>query len=289
MFNQLLARVTHLDTMPRDRHEQKEELLCKLGRLFGPVQDLIARGPDATSDERTRVLARYSAEYEQLITTFREFSTSEPGHDYRAQYNQFHNAVYGFANQAATSPDQIDSFLNVAVATAKEALRSIPVSADSVIFETNTPFSTYCKLKTLCNLAQTRITFVDRFLDQSVFYRYLRDVGDDVVITLIGPRRALTDAFLDVSSLFAHERGSDKYRLVSVPYRGIHDRWLHVDNELYQLGNSTAHAAMLNDFTISHVDATPENLSRVTDKITSGTQQYGPTQTNHPNQASDLL
>ena len=275
--------------MSKDRHEEKEDLLYKLGRLFGPIQDLISRGPDATSDERTRVLARYSAEYEQLITAFRGFSTSEHGLNYLAQYNQFHNAVYGFANQAATNPGQIESFLDDAVAKAMEAVRSIPVSPDSVIFETNTPFSTYSKLKTLCNLAQMRITFVDRFLDQSVFYRYLRDIGDDVVVTLIAPRRAFTDAFLDVSRLFAHERRSDKYRLVSVPYRGIHDRWLNVDDQLYQMGNSTASAAMVNDFTISHVDATPENLSKVTDKITSGTQQYGPTQSNHPKQASDLL
>ena len=197
--------------------------------------------------------------------------------------------LYGFANQAATNPNGIEDFLDDAVAKAKDTLESIPVSADSVIFETNTPFTTYGKLKTLCNLAQIRITFVDRFLDQSVFYRYLRDIDDGAVVTLIVPRRAFTDAFLDVSRLFAHERGSAKYRLISVPYHDIHDRWLHVDDDLYQLGGSTAHAAMDNDFTISHVDPTPENVGKVTDKIASGIEQFGPTNTNHPNQVSDLL
>lgn len=236
--------------MPKNRHEEKEDLLYRLGRLFGPVQDLVARGHDATTDERTRVLARFSAQYKDLIDDFRTFSKSEPGHNYLAQYQQFNIAVAGFANQAANDPDGIDGFLNDAVAKAKDVLRSIPIPADSVIFETNTPFTTYAKLKTLCNLARSHITFVDRFLNQSIFYRYLRDIDDSVVVTLIGPRRAMTNDFLDVSRLYAQEHGPTMYRLISVPYHDIHDRWLHADDHLYHLGNSTAHAAMINDFTI---------------------------------------
>jgi len=275
--------------MPRHRNDEKEDLLFRLARLFGPVQDLVARGRDATTDERMRALARYSAEYDTLITDFRTFSTSEPGHNYLAQYQQFHNAVYGFAQSVATNPDQIEKFLDDAVAKAKDALKTIPVSGDSEIFETNTPFTTYGRLKTLCNLARSQITFVDRFLDQSVFYRYLRDIDSTVVVTLVGPRRAFTNEFLDVSHLFAREHGPAKYRLVSVPYNNIHDRWLYVDSHLYHLGNSSAHAAMINDFTISQVDPKPGNVYKVTEKISSGTVQFGPTNTNHPNQVSDLL
>lgn len=274
--------------MTFERLRQKEDLLYRLGQLFGPIEQLIARGDKATPEDRLRVLARYNAEHQTLITEFHAFSLGEPGHDYRDEYRNFHHALYSFPQRAAQSPEKLSELLNDTLSEAKDAIRSIPVHPESQILETRTPFSTFCKLKTVSNLTSSSIVFVDRFLHQSIFFRYLSDLQTDVVVTLVGPKRAMTDSFLDISRLFALERGPDKYHLISVPFHDIHDRWVQSDDELLQLGNSNAHAAMINDFTIARLDPTNENFQKIAEVISSGIEQFGSNQTEHPKTLSEL-
>ena len=275
--------------MASERLTQKEDLLYKLGLLFGPVVQLVERGNDASTDDRTRVLARYSAEHQALIADFQTFSKGEAGHDYRIEYHSFHNALYKFPKLAAQSPDMLPDLVNQTLSIAKDAIRSIPVYAESQIVDTQTPFSTYCKLKTFANLASSKLVFVDRFLHQSIFFRYLSDLQPNVVVTLVGPRRVMTNDFLDLSRMLALERGSTMYRLLSVPYRSIHDRWVRYDDEMLHLGNSTAQAAMINDFTIARLAPTQENFDRIESIIASATEQFGPTQLSHPQTRADLV
>jgi hypothetical protein len=99
----------------------------------------------------------------------------------------------------------------------------------------------------------------------------------------------MTDMFLDVSHVFAREVGPDRYTLVSVPYHDIHDRWFRADDTLLNFGNSSAHAAMINDFTITRIDSTVENIAVIDGVVNSGMEQFGPNQTTHPCKSTDLL
>jgi hypothetical protein len=249
--------------MTFERITKKEELLYKLGRLFGPLEQFVERGDDANNEERSRVLARYSAEYQTLIAEFRAFSLGEPGHDYREELRKFNNALYSFPTNATRTPEKLNESINEALSLAKDAIRGIPVHPGSQILETRTPFSTYCKLKAIANLAASTLIFVDRYLNKSIFYRYLSDLQPSAVVTLVCPKSIMTDSFLDISRLFALERGYDKYRLMSVPHQAIHDRWVQFDGELLQLGNSNAQAAMINDFTIARLDPSTENFNKI--------------------------
>lgn len=271
-----------------DRIREKEELLYKLGSLFGPVEALVAL-PFHSEELRARVMARYTSEHKKLIREFQAFSIGEPGHDYATQYNAFHNALYGLPQQVATSPEKLADFVQSALQSARTALRSIPVDVESQIFLSQTPFTTYCTLKAITGSANSRIVFVDRFLHTSVFYRYLSALQPNVNTTLVGPKRSMTDEFLDVSHVFAREVGPDLYSLVSVPYHDIHDRWFRGDDTLLHFGNSNAHAAMINDFTITRIDNTPENIAAIDTAIASGVQQFGPAQKTHPSTSADLI
>jgi hypothetical protein len=275
--------------MTIERITKKEELLYKLGRLFGPLEQFVARGDDANNEERSRVLARYTAEHQTLIEEFRDFSRGEPGHDYRAEFEKFYYALYLFPRHATQTPEKLSEFINEALSLAKDAIRGIPVYPESQILETRTPFSTYCKLKAIANLTASTLIFVDRYLHQSIFFRYLSDLQPSTVVTLVGPKRIMTDSFLDISRLFALERGPEKYRLMSVPSQNIHDRWVQFDSELLQLGNSTARAAMINDFTIARLDPSAENFNILRVIVNSAIEQFGPTNITHPQTSADLV
>ena len=171
-----------------DRIREKEELLYKLGALFGPVEALVAQ-PNHSEESRARVMARYTSEHNKVTQEFHTFSVGEPGHDYRTQYIEFHNALYGLPKQVAKSPDKLADFVQSALQAARAALRSIPVDVESQIFESQTPFTTYCKLKAITGSANSRIVFVDRFLHASVFYRYLSDLQPNVA-TILVPKQA---------------------------------------------------------------------------------------------------
>jgi hypothetical protein len=86
--------------------------------------------------------------------------------------------------------------------------------------------------------------------------------------------------FLDVSRLYAHERGPDLYRLVVQP--NLHDRWVTFDSKrIYGLGGSAKDAAIKDCFTLTTVEATDENLARTEQDTNSGTELFGPNTPTH--------
>jgi len=271
-----------------DRFREKEELTYKLGLLLSQVQALVEQ-PEHSEEERARVMAQFTEERTDLIQQFKSFSRGEPGFNYQEQYHSFHKALYRLPSDINRSPDKFAELVDAAVQDARTAIRSVPVQADSRIFISRTPFTTYCVLKGIASSATRSIVFVDRYLHVSVFFRYLSDLQPDVTITLVGPKRSMTDEFLDLSRVFAREMGSARYTLISVPYDDIHDRWFRADDTLLHFGNSNANAAMMNNFTISRIDNTPENNAVIDGVIASGTEQFSPNQTNHPQTKADLL
>ena len=86
--------------------------------------------------------------------------------------------------------------------------------------------------------------------------------------------------FMDVSRLFALERGPAHYRLVAHP--DFHDRWLRCDGQLYALGGSVKDAGMRSDFAIGRIDPMTENMKKDDDLVAAGCELFGPTNMTHP-------
>jgi hypothetical protein len=86
--------------------------------------------------------------------------------------------------------------------------------------------------------------------------------------------------FLDISRLFAQERGPSHYRLIVQP--NLHDRWIVFDEKrIYALGGSAKDAGDRDYFTITAVEASPENLVRIQTQINSGIEFFGPNVSQH--------
>ena len=91
----------------------------------------------------------------------------------------------------------------------------------SVILEAGSPFTAYCRINALCEAdASKEILWFDPFVSGNVFTRYLQDLQPGVQGTLVtsepGPSVGNRDKtrwanFLDISQLFAKERGDRRY------------------------------------------------------------------------------
>lgn len=271
-----------------NRKKQKEDLIYKLGLLLGPLQDFVDNPERYNPDSRSRTAAKYFADDPRFEMELREFCYSEPGHVYHREWRKLHNALHRLrcaVEEHLDEPEVLKDLMEEKRRLIRDELMSIPVPTDAQILEAYTPFSTYCCLKELCQTVSGELILVDRYLDSSVFYRYLRDVSTDVKVVLLtwpDTKRNVREfsEFMDISRLYAVERSHDKYRLVV--HEGFHDRWLCCDGQIYGLGGSFRDAGHKSDLTLTKVDPPDEGLKRIIQLISEGTELFGPSQNTHP-------
>ena len=274
------------------RQREKEQLFFELGLLFGPLLKMKEHPERYESDERARILARYFAEWDVFVNRVEKFTRGEPGCNYMTHYHRVHNLCYGIINHATNHPENTEGLLSLALQNSsniREVISSIPVPLESAIHEAVTPFSTCCFVRDLCLSAAKEIAWADRYMDCCLFHRFLRDIAAKVVITLVTwPENRLTGSrdrarfteFLDISRLFAAERGPDGYRLIA--NEDFHDRWLRCDEGMFVLGGSIKDLGREPTFTISRLDATVENKTTLDGVIAGGTVLFGPGVPKHP-------
>jgi len=272
-----------------DRLDAKLDMLLKLGRLFGPLERLIETPEDFDEQERAETLARYFAEYPKLNDECRAFSIGQTGHNYQIEFEKFFNALYGVANRLKNG-HALEDVVRENLKIARDAIQAIPVPRSSVILKAGTPFTAFCRLRSLCEAdAKNSLIWFDPYFGANIFHRYLQFVSNDVRVTLVasepGQRagranRDRWDEFLDVSRLFAAERGHDKYRLEIAD--SLHDRWLVLDDKrIYSVGGSAKDAASTDVFTITSVEPSAANLQCIADTIENSDEWFGPDSHTH--------
>jgi hypothetical protein len=273
----------------RDRLQQKDSLFVKLGALFGPLQRLIEQPDQYDEQEKAETLAQYFAEYPKLQAEFRTFSTGQPSHNYAIEFRKFFGALRSIENQLFQGAP-LEAIVSEQMSIAQAAIDAVPVPRTSVILEAGSPFTAYCRLRELCESdVTTSLVWLDPFCDASIFHRYVASVRPQVPVTLVtseaGPHTGNRDRtrwaeFLDVSRLYAQERGSVLYRLVVQP--NLHDRWVVFDGKrIYALGGSAKDAGNRDYFTITGVEASETNLQSIQAHIDTGMEFFGPGTPHH--------
>lgn len=273
-----------------NRLQIKLGLCIKLGALFGPLQRLVEYPEQYDEQEKAETLARYFSEHKKLITEFQEFSVGQPGHNYAIEQSKFHNAIRGVLHRLLNNGAPLEIVVREQLAAAQAAIDAVPVPRTSVILEAGSPFTAYCRLRELCEVdATASLVWLDPFFGPSVFHRYLNGIKAHVPVTLVtsepGTHAGSRDKtrwaeFLDISRLFAQERGISLYRLVIQP--SLHDRWVVFDEKrIYALGGSAKDAGNRDYFTITDVEASPSNIQRIQNHIDTGMEFFGPNTHNH--------
>lgn len=275
-----------------DRLKWKNDIIYKLGILFGPIQRINDDPESYNNQEEARILARFCSEYPKLTQEFKQFCTAQPGEDYDIQYTRLWEALTYFKADLAREGRTLSDAISYHFPKARSAVESVPVPVVSAILDASTPFSTYCKVRELCEADTLEsLVLIDPFLEASVFHRYLETAAENIFVTLVTSKlresagrrdRDRLNAFLDVSRLFAQERGKSSYRLVLHPSGVLHDRWLVLDEKrIYSLGSSVKDAGDKQYYTITGLDASSQNLRKIGDHIESGEEYFGSSTDEH--------
>jgi hypothetical protein len=271
---------------------QKQDLFVKLGELFGPLRKVGRNLSTASEQDKSRAVAQFAAEYFAVLLTFQHFSKAQPGLDFLVESRRFSEALQNVIHNVQVGRP-IDVVAEEQFSMALAALDAISVPATSMILEPESPFNAYSQLRALCELEATRsLTWLDPYIDASVFSRYLSALRPGVHVTLVSVEvPASTSAgrnrnrdrwvqFLEISRLYAKEYGAGSYRLVVNPQ--LHDRWAVTDgNRIYQLGGSAKDAADTKYFTIGTVEASPNNLGKLAQLCGGGAECFGPSTSLH--------
>jgi hypothetical protein len=266
-----------------NRLEQKSGLLIKLGTLLGPLLRLVDAPDEYNQQEKAETLARYFAEYDKLIEAFRAFCTGQPRHNYSLEFHKLRDALLSVHSQLMNG-ETLERILPKIIASAQAAIDDVPVPPTSVVLEAGSPFTAYCRLRELCEADATlSLVWLDPYMDASIFQRYVGGVRSTVPVTLVttepGAHASTRDAarwneFLDISRLYASERGASLYTLVV--QANLHDRWVVFDDKrIYALGGSAKDAAQKDYFTIASIEATSTNLKTIKVQISGGTEFFG--------------
>jgi len=272
-----------------NRLEEKNKLFLKLGALFGPLERLIDHPSQYNEQEKSETLARYFSDYSKLQEEFRAFSLGQPDHNYAIEFNNFFNALYGVLGRLIGKQD-LETVVREQLSIAISCIDAVPIPATSVILEAGSPFTAYCRLRELCEVDATKcVIWLDPYMGESIFHRYLESVRKDVQITLVtcepGPNSGKRNKkrwsdFLDISRLVAQERGESLYKLYV--QNSLHDRWVIYDEKrIYSLGGSAKDASVKDYFTITTVEQSPENLAKIQNNIDTGIEYFGPNTTVH--------
>lgn len=255
---------------------ERNDLIFRAGLLLAPLYDAL---DETTSLEWATAVARVASDTKAFQRTVTSFCT-RPGH-------RFSHVITGVIlllnplRQAARKPwnrDMVDDLKKELL----DLLGSVPIDVPGEILAAHSPFSAYVAIRDRCLTASKKVTLVDKFLDETVFFRYLRGLRTKEVVLVTKEGVQNNPAFIDLSRLFGAQRSAQGYRLVVHPDKKLHDRHLRCDDMVFNLGPSTNSVAERTYATLSAADSSSAMSVQVDLLESTGTELFGPANPSHP-------
>lgn len=152
----------------------------------------------------------------------------------------------------------------------------IPIDWEPVIFDANTPFTSYLRIKEAIVAVKDRLHYFDRYLKPEFFELFLATVDRGTSIRLVttaganssGSNASGVAAVAAVARL-ARQEFKD-LQLLQVDPSQLHDRNMRVDDRIFTLGPGVDRAGMaLTNF--GPADSSPEAHGQFDELIARGT------------------
>jgi hypothetical protein len=225
-------------------------LIYEFGILIQPLEEL-ARAKQAHSLNEYRIaIAKVHAgdgAWRQQVAAFTTFAPdiffSQEYQDISHVPERCRSALKEIINDPVlqNNLNQLKGRADQEVANARERffeyIDRIPVKWEPVVFEANTPFTSYLRIKESIVSVKQRLHYFDRYLKPDFFPLFLASVENTISIRLVttaGNSQYGVASVTAVSNL-ARQQFSN-YQLIEVAPTDLHDRNLRVDDQIFSLG-----------------------------------------------------
>ncbi len=132
---------------------QQSDFTYKLGLLMSPVVDVIKRPHEFSSVERRRIRARFQHDQQHFREQLCNFCMSQSGASYQREWEEvasIFSTLVSTVDGIVDLPSHVPALLDELRAKLLRAIAAVPVQEDSQMYLAATPFTSYLKLKQLC-------------------------------------------------------------------------------------------------------------------------------------------
>lgn len=237
---------------------QKSQLIYEFAILTQPLEELArAQQPPSLNDYRVAIAKVQAGDtaWRQLV---KEFTTFAPDIFFNKEFQDISHvpercmgALNEFINDPVhnNDPNQLKERVEQEVENARkrffEYIDRIPIKWEPVVFDANTPFTSYLRIRESIVSVKERLHYFDRYLKSDFFTLFLDSVGNTVSIRLVTTAGNAQYGVAGVGAVsnLARRQFAD-FQLIEVSPDDLHDRNLRVDDQIFTLGPGVDRAGM---------------------------------------------
>lgn len=247
-----------------EKSAERNRLIYEFGILMQPLEELLADNPTHTVDAYRVAIAKVQSGDASWRNSVRQFATFAQDVFFNAEFQDISHVAERCLREVGESIKdptisgdgrRLQMRLARTLKNARkeffDGLERIPVQWEPVVFEANTPFTSYMRIKEATAGVRRRFHYFDRYLKPDFFELFLASLiersalgchlenqgllPDDpsVEIRLVTTSRGVND--VRAVATLAQQEFSD-FRLIEVSPSDMHDRNLRVDERIFSLG-----------------------------------------------------
>ena len=230
----------------------------EFGILFQPFNDLALRENAPNLESYRIAIAKVRAGdsmWRQKVIEFTTFAQDIVFNDELREISWVPVRFRRLINEIINNPresivlDSVHERFKIELANAKnqflESVDKVPFEWEPILFEANTPFTSYLRIKESIALVKNRLHYFDRYLKEYFFHLFLKFLDRNISLCLIttsGDSNYGINNILHISDLARQEFRN--YQLIEVEPEILHDRNLRIDDQLFTLGPGLDRAGM---------------------------------------------
>jgi len=230
------------------RLNQRDQLFMEFGILIQPYVELANSNTPPTLEDYRLAIAKAKAGDPEWRKTVKRYCTLASDVFMGDEFQKVSHVPEHFAHKLRESLEKFQGDLD-ALKTEfvselekfqgefQDQLNRVPLKWEQEIFEANTPFTAYLRIRQTLETATQRVDYFDRYLKLDFFHLYLPLLDRQITVHLIttpGNTQYGVQGMSQVSELARQE--FDNYKLIEVQPEDMHDRNLRVDDQVFSLG-----------------------------------------------------
>jgi len=244
--------------MRNEKAYQRDQLIYEFGILVQPFEDLNKQSSPPTLSEYRIAIAKVQAGDTYWRSNVREFTTFANDLKFAQENRYISHVPEGFWSKLtrlindpgySSNLSDLHTRYRAELKDMKnkfwECVNMILIEWEPVIFEANTPFTSYLRIKESIAIVNDRLHYFDRYLKEDFFHLFLNFLNNSISVRLVtteGNNNYGITNVVHISNLACQE--FKDYQLIEIDPKELHDRNLRVDNKIFNLGPGVDRAGM---------------------------------------------